>query len=247
MQLNATYCKAIKAIPYEVVFNRKPNFKSVEVGTREITLEDVEDQEIEDEADDSIINESLEQEAMEDRVRKQLEEQESREHEAMEEAHQAALTRQITLTANDAILSEEQARFADRVEERENETVAKTSGPSTPPNRRPENGLFVDPDLLSPRLDRLRLNPSRKQEPEPQELDSQPTTTLRQQVRINQQHANERSKRQYGKQRQTTIYELGSKVSVAVPALDRASTDDKRIFGRGIGVIVDYDIYLILT
>ena len=70
---------------------------------------------------------------------------------------------------------------------------------------------------------------------------------LRQQVRNNQQYANERSKRQYDKQRQITTFELGDQVSVAVPALDRASTNDKRIFERVIGVIEDYDSYQIQT
>jgi len=36
-------------------------------------------------------------------------------------------------------------------------------------------------------------------------------------------------------------------VSVAVPSLDRASTDDKRLFGRVIEVKEDYDCYKILT
>jgi len=36
-------------------------------------------------------------------------------------------------------------------------------------------------------------------------------------------------------------------VSVAVPSLDRASTDDKRLFGRVIKVKEDYDYYKILT
>ena len=127
--------------------------------------------------------------------------------------------------------------------QRENKTTQQnsaTSNPSTPSNRRPEEDLAVDPDLLSPRLNRLRLNP-------PQELDGTPTTILRQQVRINQQRANERSKRQYDKQRQITTYAIDDKVSVAVPALNRASTDDKRIFKRIIDVIEEYDSYRILT
>lgn len=113
----------------------------------------------------------------------------------------------------------------------------RTPGPSTPPLHGPKEGLPVDPDLLSPRLNRLRI----------EEVDSNPTTQLRQQVRINQEHANKRSQRQYGKQRQITTYEIGDQVSVAVPALDRASTDDKRIFGRVIAVREEYDSYQILT
>ena len=55
MQLNYTYYKAIKAILYEVVFNRKPNYKRAIVGSREIDEDDIEEEEIEDEADDSIV------------------------------------------------------------------------------------------------------------------------------------------------------------------------------------------------
>ena len=57
---------------------------------------------------------------------------------------------------------------------------------------------------------------------------------------------NKRAQRQYGKQRQTTTYETGDKVSVAVPALDRISIDDQRIFGRVIDVIEEYDSYRII-
>ena len=117
------------------------------------------------------------------------------------------------------------------------EQAPGTPRSSTPSPHRPEEGLPVDPDLLSPRLNRLRI----------EEVDSNPTTKLRQQVRINQEHANKRSQRQYGKQRQITTYEVGDQVSVAVPALDRASTDDKRIFGRVIAVREEYDSYQILT
>ena len=115
-----------------------------------------------------------------------------------------------------------------------------TPEPSTPPPCRPEEGLLVDPDLLSPHLNRLRIDP-------PQEVDSDPITQLREQVRINQQHANKRSQRQYGKQRQITTYQVGDQVSVAVPALDRASTDDKWLFGKVIAVREEYDSYQILT
>ena len=61
MQLNCTYYRAIKAIPYEVVFNRKPNYKRALVGNREIDEDDVEEEEIDDEADDSIIAEGVAQ------------------------------------------------------------------------------------------------------------------------------------------------------------------------------------------
>ena len=148
---------------------------------------------------------------------------------------------------NNTIINEavDQEATEQRVQEQlyENDITqraSKTPEPSTPPNPSSEEGLSVDPDLLSPQLDRLRINL-------PQELDDTPTTALRQKIQINQQHANERAKRQYGKQRQTTTYEIDNKVSVAIPALDRASTDDKRIFERVIDVIEEYDSYRILT
>lgn len=94
-------------------------------------------------------------------------------------------------------------------------------------------------DRLS--IDRSPSSPDLPLDP----LHSSPA--LRRQVRINQQHANERSKQQYGKQRQITTFAVGDQLSVAVPALDRASTDDKRIFGRVIGVIENYDCYQIVT
>ena len=52
---------------------------------------------------------------------------------------------------------------------------------------------------------------------------------------------------QYGKQRKTTTFELGDKVSVAVLALDRASTDDKRLFGQVVGIYEEFNTYTILT
>ena len=40
---------------------------------------------------------------------------------------------------------------------------------------------------------------------------------------------------------------MGDKVSVAVPALDQASTDDKRLFGRVIGINEEFNTYTVLT
>ena len=128
-------------------------------------------------------------------------------------------------------------------------TPPKTADPVTPPNHRQEEGLLVDSDLLSPHLDRRRIvqQESQELEPQSQELDSTPTTALRQQIQVNQKHANERSQRQWGKQRQVVTFSLGEQVSIAVPALDRASTDDRRLFGRIIGLHPDYNSYQILT
>lgn len=235
MQLNSTYHKATKAISYEVVFNRKPNYKRAAIGMRQIDADEIEDQEIDDEMDDSLIHESRDQLTMEQRVELQLVAPEC----ADDPDYQEAITHRIIDDSNRMLAEADAARAGE-------EQRSDMLGPSTPPNRRPEEGFPVDPDLLSPQLDRLRLA---QQDPpqEPQELDSTPTTRLRQQVQINQKHANERSQRQYGKQRQTTTFELGDQVSVAVPALDRASTDDKRLFGRVIGVHEDYNSYQIVT
>ena len=143
------------------------------------------------------------------------------------------------LNADSGLISHERAALIGEIAE------SDIAGPSTPPNYTLEEGLLVDPDLLSPQLDRLRL--VRRESKEPQELDSTPITALRQQVQINQKHANERSQRQYDKQRQVTTFALFDQVSVAVPALDRAPTDDKRIFGRVIGLNPEYNSYQILT
>ena len=228
LQLNSTYHGATKAIPYEVVFNRKPNYKRIPIGMRQIDEDEIEEQEIEDELDNSLVRESANQEAMEQRVQRQLDASNPTE----EDGYQEENTHQSN--ADSGPISHERAALIGEIAE------SDTAGPSTPPNYTSEEGLLVDPDLLSPQLDRLRL--VRRESKEPQELDSTPTTALRQQVQINQKHANERSQRQYGKQRQVATFALFDQVSVAVPALDRAPTDDKRIFGRVIGLNPEYPI-----
>lgn len=94
--------------------------------------------------------------------------------------------------------------------------------PVTPPE------FDLDPDLqfLSPHLQVLQLNPTSLNEA------SKASRAFRKHIHENQLQANERSIRQYGKQRVVKNFEVGESVSVAVPALDRASTDDKRIFGQ---------------
>ena len=53
--MNSTYHIAIKAIPYEVVFNRKPNYKRVDCDLRPmITENDIKEHLIEDEQDDEL-------------------------------------------------------------------------------------------------------------------------------------------------------------------------------------------------
>ena len=65
---------------------------------------------------------------------------------------------------------------------------------------------------------------------------SQTSTAFWDCIYENQLHANKRSIWQFGKQRAVRFYKNGDSVSVAVPALDRASTDDKRIFGQIIRI-----------
>lgn len=234
MQLNSTYQRATKAIPYEVVFNRKPNYTRAAIGTRTVTLEDVEDQEIDDEMDTSLIYEAVEQENIERRVQDRL----IADSAADNPEYQEEVTRRIIEDGNRTLADKELER-----EEREEEQPP-TTNPSTPPDRRPDEGLPVDPDLLSPHLDRLRIEYPDSEE---EESDNNPSPALRDRVRVNQRHANERAKRQYGKQRQIITFEVGDQVSVAVPALDRATTDDKRLFGRIVDVKGDYNNYRILT
>lgn len=86
----------------------------------------------------------------------------------------------------------------------------------------------LDPDLqsLSPHLQFLQLNLTSLNEA------SEASRAFRERIHENQLQANERSIRQYGKQCAVKNFEVGESVSVAVPALDRTSTDDKRIFGK---------------
>ena len=135
---------------------------------RQIDEDEIEKQEIDDEVDDSLIHESINQQAMKERVQRQLDAPNTTEEDEYQEdqIHQS--------NADFNPISQERAVHIREI------TESDTAGPSTPPNRTSEEGLLVDPDLLSSQLDRLRL--TRSESKEPQELDSTPTTTLRQQV-----------------------------------------------------------------
>ena len=147
-----------------------------------------------------------------------------------EEEIQDSINYQVIDESNTLLLAKEEA----------GEQAPRISRPSIPPPQRLKEDLPIDPDLLSPHINRLRINL-------PHESDDSPSTQLRQQVRLNQVYANKRSQRQYGKQRQVTTYQKGDQVSVTVLALDRISTDDKRVFGRVIDIRGEYDSYQILT
>ncbi len=68
MQLNSTYYRATKAIPYEVVFNRKPNYRRTPLRLRQIDENKIENQEIDDEEDISLIHEAVNQVTIERRI-----------------------------------------------------------------------------------------------------------------------------------------------------------------------------------
>lgn len=89
-------------------------------------------------------------------------------------------------------------------------------------------GFILDLKLpsLSAYMESLQLNPATIA------AANQVSIAFRDRIHENQLHANERSIRQFGKQRAVRSFEIGEAVSLAVPALDRASTDDKRVFGQ---------------
>ena len=66
--MNCTYYKIIKIILYEVIFNRKLNYKRVVVDHREIFEKDIEEEEIDDEINNFIIVENVTQQQMETRI-----------------------------------------------------------------------------------------------------------------------------------------------------------------------------------
>lgn len=94
--------------------------------------------------------------------------------------------------------------------------------PVTPPE------FYLDPDFesFSPHLQYLQLNPTSLAEA------SEASNAFREQIHKNRPQVNERSIRQDRKQRVMRNFEVGKSVGVAVLAIDRASTDDDRIFGQ---------------
>ena len=65
LQLNSTYVKAISAISYKVVFNRRPKYYRVPVGAREIAIDQVKIEEVNNKVDDTIVYKAAEQLAIE--------------------------------------------------------------------------------------------------------------------------------------------------------------------------------------
>ena len=97
-----------------------------------------------------------------------------------------------------------------------------------PPSTSPSHPLDDNLQALSPQMQSLKLNSDSLQQA------AESSRSFRAHIHTIQLHANDRSIRQYEKQRAVITFAIGDKVSVAVPALDRASTDDKHIFGRVI-------------
>lgn len=85
----------------------------------------------------------------------------------------------------------------------------------------------------------LKLNPESLKEA------VEASSTFWAHIYANQLYANEWSIHQYGKQRSVKVFAIGAKVSIAVTALDRASTHNKRVF---VQVINNFgNIYSIQT
>ncbi len=71
--MNSIYHSDIKAIPYKVVFNRKPNYKRVDQGLRPmITKADIEEHLIKDQQDDELIAAEQPQLAAKTRLREKI-------------------------------------------------------------------------------------------------------------------------------------------------------------------------------
>ena len=66
-------------------------------------------------------------------------------------------------------------------------------------------------------------------------------------MQANQRHTNERTIKQYGKQRNIRIFEIGDQVSVALPDAIRSLIDDTRAFGVVINIHKDLNQYQIFT
>ncbi|MCJ1347946.1 hypothetical protein MMC31_006176, partial [Peltigera leucophlebia] len=88
--------------------------------------------------------------------------------------------------------------------------------------------FHLDPGLqsLPSHLQSLQLNPTSLAEA------CETSNAIRERIHENQLQVNKRPIRQYGKQHAMRNFEIGESVGVAVPAFDRASRDDKRIFGQ---------------
>ncbi len=62
--MNSTYHRAIKALPYDVVFNRKPRFECLDFANRHFTKADIEEYVFDDNQDDFLITEDKEEQQL---------------------------------------------------------------------------------------------------------------------------------------------------------------------------------------
>ena len=226
--MNSTYYSAMKAIPYKVVFNRKPNYQRVHSSLRPIiTKDDIEEHVVDDEQENTLIRDEHRQLEAETRL---CEEPNTDEVDMTGPIASSALTsfdpdetmsEYVGSLPKDAINLESISRYLSSVDDYKGGARLKRL-PVMPPE------FDLDPDLqsLSPHLQFLQLNPTSLNEA------SEASMAFRERIHENQLQANEQLIRQYGKQRVVKNFEVGESVSIAVPALDRASTDNKRIFGQ---------------
>ncbi len=230
--MNSTYHSAIKAIPYEVVFNRKPNYKRVDQGFRPMIMEaDIEEHLIKDEQDDKLIAAEQPQLAAETCLREEINVAEVDMTATVASSELTSLDPYETLSEyvgslpGDPINLESITQYLNSVDKYKSGKRSQVE-PVTP------SELILDPELqsLSPHMESLQLNPASIA------AASQVSTAFRDRIHENQLHANERFIRQFGKQNAVRSFKIGEAVSVAVPELDRASKDDKRVFGQVIRI-----------
>lgn len=232
--MNCTYHRAIKVSPYQFLFNQSPNFHCLDFHNRNVLIGDINDQEIDDYQDDQLIHEETLQ------LRDELTVQES-----ITQPTEAPISRAISpivpssQSTNPYIPDEDHLPIDPNdvqaintyFEQRQcNSGHLLSPPPITPPNLPVNEEELGD---LSPHISSLQLTDQSLT------AGAESSNAFRAQVHINQLHANERAVRQYGKQRSVKVFKVDDKVSVAVSALDRASTDDKRISGRIIRVVGD--------
>ena len=187
--MNSTYHNAIKAIPYKVVFNRKPNYKRVDQGLRPIITEaDIKELFIEDEQDDELIAAEQCQLAAETRL---CEERNVAEvditatvasSELTSLGHDKTLSEYSGSLPGDPINLESITQYLNSVDKYESGRRSQVE-PVIPPE------LILDPELqlLSPHMESLQLNPASIA------VASQASTAFRDRIHQNQLHANERS------------------------------------------------------
>lgn len=187
--MNSTYHSAIKAVPYEVVFNRKRNYKRVDYGLQPMITEgDIEEHLIEDEQDDELIAVEQRQLVAEIRLREELNNVEVDMTTTVASSELTSLGPDETLSEyagslpGDPINLESITQYLNSVDEYESGKRSQVE-----PVTRPE--FILDPKLqsLSPHMESLQLNLATIA------AASQVSTAFRDRIHENQLHASERS------------------------------------------------------